>query len=58
MEGAAIAAVCAQYETPFVVIRTMSDKADKKAHETYMNLGDLAADRSGKILVTMLDAMG
>ena len=35
----------------------MSDKADGKAHETYENLGDHAADQSGKILIASLEAM-
>lgn len=32
MEGAAIAQVCADYKIPFVVIRTISDKANHEAH--------------------------
>ena len=31
MEGAAVAIVCSEYGVPFVVIRSMSDKADGKA---------------------------
>ena len=57
MEGAAIAAVCSNYDIPFVVIRCMSDKADGKAHETYENLVDLAADQSSRIVLRMLNAM-
>ncbi|MBQ7447062.1 MAG: 5'-methylthioadenosine/adenosylhomocysteine nucleosidase [Eubacterium sp.] len=55
MEGASIAAVCTQYDTPFVVIRTMSDKADGNAHETIDNMGDLAADQSSQIVIEMLE---
>ena len=55
MEGAAIGMVCTQYDTPFVVIRAMSDKADGKAHETYDNMADIAADNSSKILIQMLE---
>ena len=47
MEGASVAAVCEQFGVPYVVIRCMSDKADGKAHETYDNFGDTAADPSG-----------
>ena len=57
MEGAAIAAVCHNYDIPFVVIRCMSDKADGEAHETYENLADLAADQSSRIVLRMLSAM-
>lgn len=58
MEGAAIAAVCAQYQVPFVVIRAMSDKADGNAHDSVENMGDIAADNSSRIVMRMLDAMG
>jgi len=58
MEGAAIAAICSNYDIPFVVIRCMSDKADGKAHDTYENLADLAAEQSSRIVLRMLEAMG
>lgn len=57
MEGAAIAAVCEQYDTPFVVIRALSDKADGNAHESIDDFGDLAADNSSRIVMRMLDVM-
>ena len=57
MEGAAIAAVCRNYDIPFVVIRCMSDKADGKAHESYENLVDLAANQSSRIVLRMLQAI-
>ena len=55
MEGAAIATVCRNYETPFVVIRCMSDKADGKAHETYENLVEDAANQSCRVVLRMLE---
>ncbi|MCR5331411.1 MAG: 5'-methylthioadenosine/adenosylhomocysteine nucleosidase [Lachnospiraceae bacterium] len=57
MEGAAIAVVCEQYDIPFVVIRAMSDKADGKAHETYENMGDIAADNSSRIVLRMIETI-
>lgn len=57
MEGASVAAVCNEYQTPFVVIRAMSDKADGNAHETIDNMGDLAADNSSNIVIQMLKEM-
>lgn len=57
MEGAAVAAVCHNYDIPFVVIRCMSDKADGQAHDTYENLVDQAADQSSRIVIRMLSAM-
>jgi len=58
MEGASIALVCSRYDTPFVVIRTMSDKADGQAHETYDNMADIAADNSCRIVIQMLKSLG
>lgn len=57
MEGASIALVCERYDTPFVVIRSMSDKADGLAHETYENMGDIAADNSCRIVMEMLESL-
>jgi adenosylhomocysteine nucleosidase len=57
MEGASIALVCERYGVPFVVLRTMSDKADGMAHETYKNMGDIAADNSCKIVMEMLESV-
>ena len=55
MEGAAIAVVCTQFDTPFVVIRALSDKADGNAHESYADFGDIAATNSGNIVLKMLE---
>ena len=57
MEGASIALVCGKYEVPFVVMRTMSDKADGLAHETYNNMADVAAQHSNRIVMEMLNRM-
>ncbi len=58
MEGAAIAVVCLKYDTPFVVIRALSDKADGNAHDSYENFGDIAGDNSSQIVIKMLDSIG
>ena len=55
MEGASVACVCERFGVPFVVIRTMSDKADGNAHESIKNMQDLAADHSGRIVMKMLE---
>ena len=57
MEGAAVAKICIANGKPFVVIRALSDKADGKAHESYANFGDVAADNSCKIVLAVLDAL-
>ena len=55
MEGAAVAVICLRFETPFVVLRAVSDKADGNAHESYENFGDVAADHSSAIVLKMLE---
>ncbi len=58
MEGASVAKICIRYGVPFVVIRALSDKADGKAHESYANFGDIAAENSCNIVFEILDALG
>ena len=57
MEGASVAVVCINYNVPFVVIRTLSDKADGAAHESYANMMDIAGEHSNRIVLKMLDEM-
>ena len=57
MEGASVALVCERYGVPLAVIRTMSDKADGLAHETYANMADEAADNSCRIVMRTLQSM-
>ncbi len=54
MEGASVAQVCTKYGKPFVVIRTMSDKADGKAVQSYENFMGDAGNISSRILMEML----
>lgn len=54
MEGAAVGLVAHSYQTPFVVIRSMSDKADGEAHESYANFGKIAADHSAHIIMELV----
>lgn len=46
MEGAAVAQVCAANDIPFIVIRSMSDKADGSADVTYTEFVVTAANNS------------
>ncbi|MNC05487.1 Aminodeoxyfutalosine nucleosidase [compost metagenome] len=57
MEGAAVAQVCFMNEVPFVIIRSMSDKADGSAHVNYREFTVTASERSYAILEYMLKAM-
>jgi len=54
MEGAAVAQVCYMNETPFVIIRSMSDKADGSAHVNFEEFTVEASQRSHAILENML----
>lgn len=58
MEGAAIAHVAMATETPFLVLRTMSDCADDETNTTYDDFFERAADQSARILMEMLRLVG
>lgn len=57
MEGASIGKICSAYNKPFVVLRTLSDKADSEAQESYVNFMDLASDQSSRIVMDMLGSL-
>jgi adenosylhomocysteine nucleosidase len=57
MEGAAVAQVCAMNEIPYVIIRSMSDKADGSAHVNFKEFTKLASNRSYEIVEEMLRKM-
>lgn len=57
MEGGAIAHVCTLNNTPFVIIRAMSDKADGSADVTYDEFVEEAAENSKDIVLKMLRSL-
>ncbi|WP_339061419.1 5'-methylthioadenosine/adenosylhomocysteine nucleosidase [Tepidibacillus marianensis] len=57
MEGAAVAQVCDMNRIPFVIIRSMSDKADGSAHVNFVQFTNLASKRSYQIVDKMLHMM-
>jgi len=57
MEGAALAQVCAMHGIPYVVIRSMSDKADGSAHISFAEFTVQAADHSYAIIEEMVGRM-
>ncbi|MDF2720467.1 MAG: nucleosidase [Paenibacillus sp.] len=57
MEGSAVAQVCAMNGVPYVVIRSMSDKADGSAHVNFAEFAVQSADRSFRIVEHMVQAM-
>lgn len=57
MEGAAIAHVCYLNSVPFVVLRSISDKADGSAHVDYPTFMNKAIENSIGILSNMLRSL-
>ncbi|RKD27020.1 5'-methylthioadenosine/S-adenosylhomocysteine nucleosidase [Ammoniphilus oxalaticus] len=57
MEGAAIAHVCDMNDVPFVIVRSMSDKADGSADVNFLEFTKLASNRSYEIVARMLKKM-
>ncbi|WP_028987499.1 5'-methylthioadenosine/adenosylhomocysteine nucleosidase [Thermicanus aegyptius] len=55
MEGAAVAQVAYMNRIPYVIIRSMSDKADGSSHIDFQAFTRLAAERSYKVIVKMLE---
>ena len=54
MEGGAIAQVCYLYDTPFVIIRAISDKADDSEEMSYIEFEAAAAERCAAITRYMI----
>ena len=50
MEGAAIAQTCWQQNVPFLVIRSISDKADGKARKDMMSFLGVAAQNAAMLV--------
>lgn len=54
MEGAAVAHVCQVLEVPFVIIRSISDKANDDAKHDFQKFVKLAAKNSKTIIIEIL----
>jgi adenosylhomocysteine nucleosidase len=54
MEGAAVAQVCFQQETPFIIIRSISDNANDKAHADARAFYKVAARNSASLVMAMV----
>ncbi|MCD1126670.1 5'-methylthioadenosine/S-adenosylhomocysteine nucleosidase [Jinshanibacter sp. LJY008] len=57
MEAAAIGHVCYQFDTPFVVVRAISDVADQKSHLSFDEFLVVAAQQSSLMVGAMLKAL-
>lgn len=55
MEAAAIAQVCHAMNIPFVVVRAISDVADKESHLSFDEFLPLAAEKSSEMVLAMLN---
>ncbi|MFV0576392.1 MAG: 5'-methylthioadenosine/S-adenosylhomocysteine nucleosidase [Vibrio sp.] len=57
MEASAIAQTCHQFKKPFVVVRAISDVADKESPMSFEEFLPLAAQRSSEMVINMLAQM-
>ena len=57
MEAAAIAQTCYQLNTPFVIIRAVSDSADEKAHISFDEFLKTAAANSAKMVAEIVKSL-
>lgn len=57
MEGAAVAQVCDMHELLFVIIRSISDKADHSANVNFPEFVEMAAAQSYRIVKRMLEML-
>lgn len=54
MEGAAVAQVCFQQNIPFLIIRSISDKANEKASVDFQTFKKIASDNSAMLVKEIL----
>ncbi|MEJ5896927.1 MAG: 5'-methylthioadenosine/adenosylhomocysteine nucleosidase [Aquabacterium sp.] len=54
MEGAAVAQVCHDFDTPYVVLRTISDRADESAHIDFPRFVRAVACRYALVMIEAL----
>lgn len=57
MEAAAIAQTCYQFNVPFVVVRAISDVADKESPMSFDEFLPLAAQSSSEMVLKMADLL-
>lgn len=56
MEGAAVAQICHQQSTPFLVVRGISDRAGANSSAELRRFIRIAADRAGQLVVSLVTA--
>ncbi|MEK3645735.1 5'-methylthioadenosine/S-adenosylhomocysteine nucleosidase [Aeribacillus sp. FSL M8-0235] len=58
MEAAAVAQVCYKFQTPFVIIRALSDIAGKESNISFEQFLDKAAFNSSELVLKMIEELG
>lgn len=54
MEGAAVGQICQSFNVPFLIIRSISDKASGEANLDFKKFVEIAAKNSSNIIIEML----
>ena len=54
MEGAAVAQICSQTATPFLLIRSLSDRADENTSVDFKKFSSIAAANSARLVIEIL----
>lgn len=57
MEAVSIAQVCYQYDTPFVVIRALSDIAGKESAQSFDEFIDQAASHAAELIIALIEQL-
>ncbi len=57
MEAAAIAQVCHAFQVPFVVVRAISDAGDGQANMSFEEFLPIAAEKSSKMVLALLNVL-
>ena len=57
MEGAAIAHTCHQLNTPFVIIRSLSDIAGKESPTSFEAYLEVASRNSSQLVINMINEL-
>jgi adenosylhomocysteine nucleosidase len=57
MEGAAVAQVCYQFKIPFLIIRSISDSADKNADMDIGKFLKTASDNANILVIQLIESL-
>jgi len=57
MEGAAVGQVCCMNQIPFIIFRSISDKADGSAHINFSEFSRVASHRSSSLVARLVEQM-